>query len=247
MKILGVIPARYASTRFPGKPLALIHGISMIERVFGRASQATSLTEVVVATDDQRIYDHVISFGGKAVMTSEKHPSGTDRCAEVLEKHGSGWDAVINIQGDEPYIHPEQINQLGSCFENPECQIATLVKIISSEEELMNPNVPKVVLDNLGSALYFSRSPIPYVAKGSIKESVDSGVFHRHIGIYGYRPSTLNAISKLAPSPLEIIESLEQLRWLSNGYSIFTKTTDLDNHAVDMPADISKIEALFHQ
>ncbi|MFM7901278.1 MAG: 3-deoxy-manno-octulosonate cytidylyltransferase, partial [Bacteroidota bacterium] len=162
MKILGVIPARYASTRFPGKPLAIINGVSMIERVYKQATLANSLSDVVVATDDSRIFDHVHQFGGKVVMTSANHPSGTDRCAEVVQKMSGDLDAVINIQGDEPYIHPEQIDLVASCFLLEECNIATLVKLIDSESDLQNINIPKVVVGADGWALYFSRRPIPY-------------------------------------------------------------------------------------
>lgn len=245
MKILGVIPSRYASTRFPGKPLAMINGVSMIERVYRQATLANSLTDVVVATDDSRIFDHVHQFGGKVVMTSANHPSGTDRCAEVVQKMSAGWDAVVNIQGDEPYIHPEQIDMVSSCFQLEECKIATLVKAIDSELDLNNPNVPKVVVGTDGRALYFSRRPIPYFSDDKVAGALANGSFLRHIGIYGYRSDTLLSIAKLAPAPLELAESLEQLRWLSHGYSIHVKTTTAENHAVDAPADIVKLERLF--
>lgn len=245
MKILGVIPARYASTRFPGKPLVMINGVTMIERVYRQATLATSLSDVVVATDDSRIFDHVHQFGGKVVMTSTNHPSGTDRCAEVVQKMSAGWDAVVNIQGDEPYIHPEQIDMVASCFQLEECKIATLVKAIDSELDLNNPNIPKVVVGVDGRALYFSRRPIPYFSDDKIAGALANGSFLRHIGIYGYQSDTLLRLAKLAPSPLELAESLEQLRWLSNGYSIHVKTTTAENHAVDAPADVVKLERLF--
>jgi 3-deoxy-manno-octulosonate cytidylyltransferase (CMP-KDO synthetase) len=245
MKILGVIPARYASTRFPGKPLTMINGVSMIERVYRQATLANSLSDVVVATDDARILDHVHQFGGKAVMTSANHPSGTDRCAEVLEKISGAWDAVINIQGDEPYIQPEQIDLLASCFQMEDCKIATLVKLIDSESDLQNPNIPKVVVGIDGRALYFSRRPIPYFSDDKIAAALTHESFFRHIGIYGYRSEVLMQLAKLNPAPLELAESLEQLRWLSNGYSIHVKTTTAENHAVDTPQDVVKLERLF--
>ncbi|MFM7824012.1 MAG: 3-deoxy-manno-octulosonate cytidylyltransferase [Bacteroidota bacterium] len=245
MKILGVIPARYASTRFPGKPLAIINGVSMIERVYKQATLANSLSDVVVATDDSRIFDHVHQFGGKVVMTSANHPSGTDRCAEVVQKMSGDLDAVINIQGDEPYIHPEQIDLVASCVLLEECNIATLVKVIDSESDLQNPNIPKVVVGADGRALYFSRRPIPYFPEDKITGALANGSFLRHIGIYGYRSDTLLQLAKLAPAPLELAEYLEQLRWLSNGYSIHVKTTAAENHAVDAPADVAKLERLF--
>ncbi|MGR6087439.1 MAG: 3-deoxy-manno-octulosonate cytidylyltransferase [Arcticibacter sp.] len=245
MNILGVIPARYASTRFPGKPLTMINGVSMIERVYRQATLANSLSDVVVATDDARILDHVHQFGGKAVMTSANHPSGTDRCAEVLEKIPGAWDAVINIQGDEPYIQPEQIDLLASCFQMEDCKIATLVKLIDSESDLQNPNIPKVVVGIDGRALYFSRRPIPYFSDDKIAAALAHESFFRHIGIYGYRSEVLMQLAKLNPAPLELAESLEQLRWLSNGYSIHVKTTTAENHAVDTPQDVVKLERLF--
>lgn len=245
MKILGVIPARFASTRFPGKPLAIINGVSMIERVYRQATLASSLSNVVVATDDDRIFDHVHQFGGKAVMTSANHPSGTDRCAEVLQKMSGDWDAVVNIQGDEPYIKPDQIDMVASCFQIEDCKIATLVKVMDSESDLQNPNIPKVVFGNDGRALYFSRSPIPYFSDDKIAAALSHGSYHRHIGIYGYRSAILVQLAKLSPTPLELAESLEQLRWLSNGYSIHMKITTDENHAVDTPEDVVKIERLF--
>ncbi len=245
MKILGVIPARYGSTRFPGKPLVMINGVSMIERVYKQATLASTLSDVVVATDDTRIFDHVHLFGGKVVMTSANHPSGTDRCAEVVRKMSADWDAVVNIQGDEPYIQPEQIDLVASSFQLEECKIATLVKAIDSELDLNNPNIPKVVVGADGRALYFSRRPIPYFSDDKLAGALANGSFFRHIGIYGYRSDTLLRLAKLAPAPLELAESLEQLRWLSHGYSIHVKTTTAENHAVDAPADVVKLERLF--
>lgn len=245
MKILGVIPARYGSTRFPGKPLVMINGVSMIERVYRQATLANSLSDVVVATDDPRIFDYVHQFGGKVVMTSANHPSGTDRCAEVVRKMSADWDAVVNIQGDEPYIQPEQIDLVASCFQLEECKIATLVKVIDSELDLNNPNIPKVVVGVDGRALYFSRRPIPYFPDDQVAVALANGSFLRHIGIYGYRSDILLHLANLVPAPLELAESLEQLRWLSNGFSIHVKTTTAENHAVDAPADVVKLERLF--
>src|SRR5688572_15750361 len=219
MKILGIIPARYGSTRFPGKPLALIHGKSMIQRVFERAFQSQGLSEVVVATDDQRIFDHVIAFGGKVVMTATTHPSGTDRCAETLSKSGN-FDLVINIQGDEPYIHPEQIDLLINSMVSQNAQIGTLVKGITTKEELFNPNIPKVVRDNEGFALYFSRQPIPFSKDSEVEFNISQRIYFKHIGIYGYQASVLPLLAALKPGKLEKSESLEQLRWLENGYRI---------------------------
>jgi 3-deoxy-manno-octulosonate cytidylyltransferase (CMP-KDO synthetase) len=245
MKVAGIIPARFASTRFPGKPLALIHGRSMIERVYKNASMAASLATVVVATDDQRIFDHVAGFGGRVVMTSPDHPSGTDRCAEAAGKLTGDFDVIINIQGDEPYLRPGQIDLLTSCFDHPETQIATLVKRITTRSELENVNIPKVVRDRQGRALYFSRSQVPYSKPSETDHLVAKGTFFKHIGIYGYRLETLKSISKLRKGILESAESLEQLRWLESGYSIYSAISEHDNHAVDVPGDVEVIEKLF--
>jgi 3-deoxy-manno-octulosonate cytidylyltransferase (CMP-KDO synthetase) len=242
MRITGVIPARYSSTRFPGKPLALIHGRSMISRVYERCKNATMLNEVVVATDDERIYDHVREFGGQVVMTSESHPSGTDRCAEVASKLEKNPDVIINIQGDEPYIHPLQIDLLAAAFHERECNIATLVRTAAEGEDLSDPNIVKVVRSAVtGKALYFSRSRIPYI-QGSDHSEIASFM---HIGIYGYRTNTLSELTKLPVTPLEIAEKLEQLRWLEHGFMIHTIISDQPNHSVDTPEDIARIEALF--
>ncbi|MFM7078580.1 MAG: 3-deoxy-manno-octulosonate cytidylyltransferase [Bacteroidota bacterium] len=247
MKVLGVIPARYGSTRFPGKPLALIHGVSMIRRVYERAKQCNKLSEVVVATDDDRIQSHVIEFGGQVIMTSVNHNTGTERCAEVLQRQEALFDAVVNIQGDEPYIHPEQIGDVVDCLENGSCAIATLVKRISDIVELNNPNIPKVVLGEDGRAMYFSRRPIPYVKDELVESFVSQGAFYKHIGIYGYRSDVLPKLALLQPTVLEHMESLEQLRWLGHGLAIYTKLTEAANHAVDVPADIELIERIFPQ
>jgi len=240
-KVLGVIPARYASTRFPGKPLADIAGMSMIERVYRQASKAELLDEVVVATDDERIEKAVLNFGGKVVMTAMHHQSGTDRCAETLQKTNGAWDLVVNIQGDEPLIFPGQIDQLVLCLEGSDAGIATLVKLISGDKELHNPNVVKVVIDKNHFALYFSRAAVPYY--GSVDSQKWSGAhqYYKHVGIYGYQAATLEQITRLPVSSLEKAESLEQLRWLENGYSIITAITTYDNIAVDAPADLEQV------
>ena len=221
MKAIGIIPARYDSSRFPGKPLIDIAGKSMIQRVYNQCKHATSLTEVIVATDDQRIYDHVSSFGGHVVMTSKDHQSGTDRCAEVMEKI-EGFDVAINIQGDEPLIDPLQIDLLVSCFKNEVTQIATLVKRIENSEDLFNENKPKVVLNTQAEALYFSRQAIPFQRGVPQKDWLEKRPYYNHIGIYGYRVDILQQITKLPFSDLEGMEALEQLRWLDNGYHIQT-------------------------
>ena len=216
MNILGIIPARYASTRFPGKPLVDIAGKSMIQRVYEQAKKCIHLTEVIVATDDVRIYDHVLGFGGAAVMTSPDHQSGTDRCAEVALQHPQ-YDVIVNIQGDEPYIDPEQISKLAACFNNTDTQIATLVKQVQNEQELFNPNSPKVVINKLSEAVYFSRSPLPHIRGQEQQNWLNYYTYFKHIGIYGYRADVLQQITKLPVSSLEKAESLEQLRWIENG------------------------------
>lgn len=239
MKILGIIPARYASTRFPGKPLADINGKTMIQRVYEQASLA-NLAKVVVATDDERIATEVERFGGQYVLTGSQHQSGTDRCAEVAQQV-TGFDVVINIQGDEPFIDPAQIALVASCFDDEKVELATLIKEIHSEEELFNANLPKVVLNAQGKAIYFSRNPIPFIRGAERENWTKAHQFYKHIGIYGYRIATLLAITQLPPSSLELAESLEQLRWIENGYAIQTKTTALETIAIDTPEDLQKI------
>lgn len=239
-QILGVIPARYASTRFPGKPLIDIHGKSMIQRVYERALTSASLSHLVVATDDERIYDHVLEFGGKVVMTQSTHQSGTDRCAEVAQKV-EGYDIVINIQGDEPFIINTQIDLLASCFTEKTTELATLVKQIANIEELNNPNSPKVILNKHMEAIYFSRTPIPYVRGAEIDQLLDRHTFYKHIGIYGYRVDILKEITQLGISSLEKAESLEQLRWIENGYKIKVAITGEETKAIDTPEDLSEI------
>ena len=242
--ILGVIPARYASTRFPGKPLADIGGFSMIQRVYNQTSQV--LSQVVVATDDQRIFDAVKAFGGKVVMTSENHQSGTDRCTEALNKvekeSGKNYKVVVNIQGDEPFIHPEQIEKLTSCFHNADTEIATLVKPLKNSEELFDPNKPKVVLNKNAQALYFSRSPIPYFRNVPENEWHEKHEYYIHIGLYAYRTDVLRDITMLPQGILEKAESLEQLRWLENGYIISTRKTEFESWSVDTPEDIENLK-----
>ncbi|HEY0742955.1 MAG TPA: 3-deoxy-manno-octulosonate cytidylyltransferase [Chryseosolibacter sp.] len=239
--IIGIIPARYASTRFPGKPLVDIAGKTMIQRVYEQAKKCSSLSDVVVATDDERILAVVEKFGGTACMTASSHPSGTDRCAEVVTTMSLQADAVINIQGDEPFIDPKQIDLICKCFDDHRTELATLIKKISSSEVLFNPNSPKVIVDSDQFAIYFSRHAIPYLRGVEQKEWLDRHTFYQHIGIYGYRVDILKKITKLAPSSLEKAESLEQLRWLENGYKIKTAITSGDTVAIDTPEDLEKV------
>ena len=239
--IFGIIPARFASTRFPGKPLADIGGISMIERVFTQARKASSLKDVIVATDDPAIEKEVRRFGGKVCLTSSHHPSGTDRCAEVLETLKLSCDAIVNIQGDEPFIDPRQIDLLCSCFDDSRTQLATLIKEIHSPDILFSPNSPKVVVDSDRFAIYFSRHPIPYLRGLPEEQWVQRHLFYQHIGIYGYTPQILRAITQLPPSLLERAESLEQLRWLENGFRIKTAVTTFETIAIDTPEDLKRV------
>lgn len=243
IKTIGIIPARYASSRFPGKPLVNIAGKSMIQRVYEQASKSLYLNEVVVATDDDRIYAHVSSFGGNVLMTADTHQSGTDRCAEVLTVR-TGFDVAINIQGDEPYIDPAQIDLLATCFENDNVQIATLVKKINAAEELFNTSIPKVVLDRSGRAIYFSRQTIPFQRNTPSQDWLHLHPYYKHIGIYGYRTGVLAELTNLPVSALEKAEALEQLRWLENGYPIQTAETTIETVAVDTPEDLGKINNL---
>ncbi len=242
-KILGIIPARYGSTRFPGKPLADIGGKPMIQRVYEQVCQ--TLSTVYVATDDERIDQAVKAFGGKVVMTSVDHQSGTDRCAEALRKivalEEEQYYAVINIQGDEPFISPLQIEKLAGCFENSATELATLVKPVQVKEDLFNPNKPKVVVSKDRYALYFSRSPIPYLRGEAEEKWVEKHRYFNHIGLYGYRSDILNEITELPIGVLEAAESLEQLRWLENGYTIRVEETDEQAVAIDTPEDLEKV------
>ena len=239
MRILGIIPARFASTRFPGKPLTDIGGKTMIQRVYEQASKS-NLQKVLVATDDARILEHVKSFGGNAVMTSESHESGTDRCFEAYQQNNEDFDFVINIQGDEPFIHPEQINLLANVLQDNSVQLATHIKKIHTTEELHNPNLPKVVTDTRGQALLFSRQTIPFLRNVPQHDWLLHHTFYKHIGIYGYRTDILEQITQLPLGVLEKAESLEQLRWLENGFKIMTAITDLENIGIDTPEDLEK-------
>lgn len=246
MNILGIIPARYGSTRFEGKPLALINGKMMIQRVYEQSKKAAMLTDVVVATDDRRIFDAVTGFGGRAVMTSPDHKSGTDRCREVIGKIGADYEAVINIQGDEPYINPQQINQIAELISDSDTQIASLCKPIRDIDELLSHNAVKVVMDKNGKALYFSRYTIPFQRNESdTGKWMQLSTYYRHVGIYAYKTSVLKEISELPQSVLEKSESLEQLRWLENGYSVRMGVTEFESFSVDVPDDIRKIESVF--
>lgn len=237
MKFTGIIPARYQSTRFPGKPLAMINEKPMIQWVYENVSKA--LSSVWVATDDDRIFDAVKNFGGNAIKTQSSHKSGTDRCAEAARilAEKEQFDVVINIQGDEPFIHPDQIEQLKSCFEK-ETRIATLVKQIDNTEELFNPNRPKVVLDKSQQAIYFSRSPIPFVRGEEESFWLRVNTFWAHIGMYAYKKEVLQEITRLEPTKLEIAESLEQLRWIENGFQIKTAVTQHQSIGIDTPDDL---------
>jgi 3-deoxy-manno-octulosonate cytidylyltransferase (CMP-KDO synthetase) len=240
MKFIGIIPARYASTRFPGKPLAMLGGRTVIQRVYEQA--AAVLEEAYVATDDERIFKAVEEFGGRVVMTRQDHKSGTDRIEEAAEKIGTQADVIINIQGDEPFIQKSQIETLKSLFENSETQIGTLGKKFESIEAATNPNSPKIVTDKNGFALYFSRSVIPYIRGKEQTEWLQHFPFLKHLGLYAYRRDVLRQITQLPQSPLELAESLEQLRWLENGYRIRVGLTDVETVGIDTPEDLRRAE-----
>ena len=240
MKFIGIIPARYASTRFPGKPLALLGGKPVIQHVYEKV--AAVLEAAYVATDDERIYDVVKSFGGQVVMTRTDHKSGTDRIEEAIEKIGGEWDVVVNVQGDEPFVAKSQLDTICHCFDDPTTQIATLGKPFESMEAVQNPNSPKIVVDNMGFAMYFSRSVIPY-GRGKEKSSwLTHYPFLKHLGIYAYRKDVLRQVTQLPQSSLEIAESLEQLRWLQNGFKIKVGTTDVETVGIDTPQDLERAE-----
>lgn len=247
MKIAAIIPARYASTRFPGKPLANIAGKTMIQRVYEQCKQINELAYVIVATDDERIYQKVIQFGGQACMTSSQHLTGTDRIWEVVEKLNLAVDVIINVQGDEPFIQPSQIQNIIDCFQDPNAAIATLVKPIQQNEVLFNVNAPKVVLDDAHFALYFSRQAIPFLRNEPTENWLNNHTYYQHIGIYGFRKDVLQKLVKLAPSKLEQAESLEQLRWLAAGYKIKTATTHETTIAIDTPEDLEIAIKLYNQ
>jgi len=244
MKIIGIIPARYASSRFPGKPLVDIAGKSMIQRVYEQVKSCSSLAEVVVATDDERIEQHVRSFAGNVILTATTHESGTDRCAEVVAKT-NGFDVAINVQGDEPFINPLQIDLLCSLFTDPKTEIGTLVKKIDNQDDLFSENTPKVIVNSKQQALYFSRQTIPFLRGVDRSEWLRKQIFYKHIGIYGYRVEVLKAITKLPLSPLEKAEALEQLRWIENGYHVKVAQTEFDTIAVDRPEDLETIRKTY--
>lgn len=241
MKLIGIIPARFASTRFPGKPLIDIGGKTMIQRVYEQAAKSKSLSKVIVATDDLKIEEHVKSFGGHVIMTSENHQSGTDRCFEAITKIADDADVVINIQGDEPFIHPEQIDLIASCFNSPDVKIATLVKKMTSIDDLFSNTIMKVVMNKNKEAIYFSRQAIPYIRGKEQKDWLNYFTFYKHIGIYAYTVNTLKEITALQQSSLELAESLEQLRWIENGYKIKVEITDYESVSVDAPEDLKKL------
>lgn len=244
MKFLGIIPARYASTRFPAKPLAMLGGKPVIQRVYEQV--VSTLQDAVVATDDERIEAAVLAFGGKVVMTSPNHKSGTDRCYEALTKTPGDFDVVVNIQGDEPFIQPSQLQSIMDCFLDPETQIATLVKPFKPEDgfaALENVNSPKVVLNQRSQALYFSRSIIPFTRNKDRQDWLAGHTYYKHIGLYAYRTEVLRQITSLPQSPLELAESLEQLRWLENGYVIKVGMTDVETIGIDTPQDLERAEA----
>ncbi len=245
MKTLAVIPARYASTRFPGKPLALLGCKPVIQWVWERVHEAPGIDEAVVATDDRRIAQAVEVFGGRALMTSDRHRSGTDRCAEAaerLEREGRRFDVVINVQGDEPFVRPDQLRTLIGCFAAPEVEIATLKCLIASAEELLSPNNVKVVCSTRGDALYFSRQPIPHLRGEEPERWAESQDYYKHVGIYAFRREVLRRVAAMAPAALERSESLEQLRWLCNGCRIRVVETQSANIGIDTPADLVEAE-----
>ncbi|MEP6737873.1 MAG: 3-deoxy-manno-octulosonate cytidylyltransferase [Chryseolinea sp.] len=242
MSILGIIPSRYASSRFHAKPLVMIKGKSMIQRVYEQAKRSSLLTDVVVATDNIEIYDHVDGFEGKVCMTSDSHVSGTDRCYEALLLQNTRYDYVINIQGDEPFIQPDQIDLLASKLDD-KVEIATLVKSIKSREELFNPNLVKAVFSYKMEALYFSRSPIPHIRNANESQWIEKHKFFKHIGMYAYRADILKQLTNLPVSTLEKAESLEQLRWLENGYKITIAETFTETLGIDTPEDLKKAVA----
>ena len=244
MRFLAVIPARYASTRFPAKPLAVLGGKPVIQRVYEQVKSV--FEDAVVATDDERIMDAVLSFGGRAVMTSTSHKSGTDRCYEALQKMGEDkYDVVVNIQGDEPFIQPSQLHSVQDCFDDPATDLATLVKPFSADDDfsvLENVNSPKVVVNNRMEAMYFSRSVIPFMRGRENSLWLKEHTYYKHIGLYAYRSSVLKEITQLPQSSLELAESLEQLRWLQNGYRIKVGVTDVETIGIDTPDDLARAE-----
>ena len=245
MKYIGIIPARYASTRFPGKPLAVLGGKTVIQRVYEQA--VSVLPEAYVATDDERIFSCVEAFGGRAVMTRADHKSGTDRIQEAAEKTATDADVIINIQGDEPFVQPSQIETLMHLFDDPSTQIGTLGKPFETIEAVRNPNSPKIVVDRRGFALYFSRSVIPFVRGVEADDWLPHYPFLKHLGVYAYRREVLAEVTQLPQSPLEKAESLEQLRWLENGYRIRVGLTHVETVGIDTPDDLARAEAFLAQ
>ena len=246
LRFVCIIPARYQSTRFPGKPLVDIGGKTMIQRVYDQVSKV--LPNVYVATDDNRIFEVVTAFGGKAIMTSDKHKSGTDRCYEAFSKLDEWFDVVVNVQGDEPFIQPEQISELITCFDEPDTQIATLAKKVTGNDDfetLLNPNNPKLVVNSHNEAMYFSRSVIPFKRGSETVNWISQHSYLKHVGIYAYRAEILSELSVLEQSPLEIAESLEQLRWLENGYRIKVGYTSVETFGIDTPDDLEKVKGMF--
>lgn len=244
-KLIGIIPARYASSRFPGKPLIDIMGKTMIRRVYEQASQSAALTDVIVATDDERIYKHVEAFGGKVVYTKAGHPSGTDRCFEAFKNYGVEADYIINIQGDEPFIDPSQIDLLANVCDG-ETELATLMIPVDSHEVLFDMGEVKITLNSRMEALYFSRMVIPFIKGQPQEEWHKHHQYYRHVGMYAYRNDILEKITKLKPSSLEVAESLEQLRWLENGFKVKCAVTKFDSHCIDTPEDIEKVIRLMN-
>ena len=242
MNIIGIIPSRFASTRFPGKPLVDIGGKSMLQRVYEQAKKSSSLSDVYVATDDERIEAHVKSCGGKVVLTINTHQSGTDRCFEAITNISSSADVVINIQGDEPFIHPECIDLVVGCFGSTNVQIATLIKKINTVEDLLSPTIMKVIKNKNDEAIYFSRSAIPHIRGKEQTDWLNHFTFYKHIGIYAYTTKALKEITSLPQSSLELAESLEQLRWLENGFTINVAITDLESVSIDTPEDLIKLK-----
>ncbi|MDR2836861.1 MAG: 3-deoxy-manno-octulosonate cytidylyltransferase [Bacteroidales bacterium] len=246
MDLIAIIPARYASTRFPGKPLVSINGKPMIQNVYEQACKV--FDSVFVATDDERIENCVKNFNGKVVMTKKKHKSGTDRCAEAIQKieisENKTFDIIFNIQGDEPFINPEQLLQLKKCFKQKSTQIATLVKHINNQEDIINPNKPKVIINKKDEAIYFSRSIIPYIRGVNKTKWITSNKFYKHVGLYAYRKDILLEITKLPQSNLEVAESLEQLRWIENGYKIKIAYTEHESLSIDTPSDLEQVKQI---
>ena len=245
--IVGIIPARYASTRFPGKPLVDIEGKTMLQRVYEQAMKSKSLAKVVVATDDERIVDHVTQFGGEVVMTAPHHPSGTDRCLEALQQLKEPYQYVINIQGDEPFIEPEQIDELAAVLNDGTTELATQMIAVDSHELLFDKGEVKVVLNTSNEALFFSRMVIPFIKGVDEKEWHIHHRYYRHVGMYAYRSDILQQIAGLPVSALEKAESLEQLRWLENGFRIKCVVTKYESHCIDEPGDVLKVLQLMNQ